>query len=154
MSKTRTLAHFDEDHNEPIRTHLVLRAWALQRCNDAPFIQKEEYRQRDMLSELNSIMEDVKRLRAPDKLLGNKLASKQFAEFLPDAAATLRKAKNLLACQRRRRRRACQRRRRLAHWGGAPHKSHASQVLCPAHSGAPSSVGDALASGGGWRAGE
>ena len=93
MSNNRTPAHFDEDHNEPIRTRMVLRAWAFQRCNDAPFIQKEEYRQRDMLSELNSIMEDVKRLHPPDGLLGNKLASRQFVGFLPLAAETLKKAK-------------------------------------------------------------
>ena len=92
MSKTRTPLHFDESHKDPVRTHLLLRAWAWQRCSSSPFIQSEEYRQRDLLTEGARLEADVASLRAEDKLLGNADASYQFAEWVPQMAARLRAA--------------------------------------------------------------
>ena len=92
MSKTRTPRHFAESHENPVRTHLLLRAWAWQRCFPAPFIQAEGFRQRDLLSEGARLEADVARLRAEDKLLGNAGASAQFAAWVPEMAARLRAA--------------------------------------------------------------
>ena len=92
MSKTRTPRHFAESHDNPVRCHLLLRAWAWQRCFPAPFIQAEGFRQRDLLSEGARLEADVARLRAEDKLLGNAGASAQFAAWVPEMAARLRAA--------------------------------------------------------------
>ena len=51
MSKTRTPRHFAESHDNPVRCHLLLRAWAWQRCFPSPFRQGEGFRRRDLLSE-------------------------------------------------------------------------------------------------------
>ena len=92
MSKTRTPHHFAESHDNPVRTHLLLRAWAWQRCMDAQFILEEEFRYRDLRSEGARLEADVASLRAGDKLLGNALASKQFEEWVPEMAARLKAA--------------------------------------------------------------
>jgi hypothetical protein len=91
-SKTRSPHNFGETHDNPVRTFLVLRAWALQRCFPAPFIQSEGFRQRDLLSEEDRLEQAVARLGAKDKLLGEDKASQQFAEWLPVMAARLRAA--------------------------------------------------------------
>ena len=82
MSKTRAPHHFAETHDNPVRTHLLLRAWALQRCMDTQFILEEEFRYRDLRSEGARLEADVASLRAEDKLLGNAGASAQFAAWL------------------------------------------------------------------------
>jgi len=91
-SKTRTPHKFGETHDDPVRCHLLLRAWAWQRCFRTPFIQAEGFRQRDFLTEEVHLREDVARLGAKDKLLGNAEASRLFAEWLPEMAARLRAA--------------------------------------------------------------
>ena len=92
MSKTRTPRHFAESHDNPVRCHLLLRAWAWQRCWPAQFIQGEGFRQRDLLTEEARLEADVASLGAADKLLGNAAASAQFEKYVPAMAARLRAA--------------------------------------------------------------
>ena len=88
-SKTKTPHHFGENHDNPTRTHLLLRAWAFQRCSSMPFILAEGFRKRDFRSEEARLERDVANLHAKDKLLGHPAASRMFAEWVPAMAARL-----------------------------------------------------------------
>ena len=91
-SKTRTPRHFGESHDNPVRTMLLLRVWAFQRCSSTPFVQSEGVRQRDFRSEEARLEREVANLHAKDKLLGDESASAQFVAWLPAMAARLRAA--------------------------------------------------------------
>ena len=90
MSKTRTPSRLGETHDDPVRTFLILRAWAWQRCATVPFISEAEFRARDLAVEAGRLEGDVRSLRAEDKLLGHPAASKEFASWVPEMADRLR----------------------------------------------------------------
>ena len=90
MSKTRTPRHFGEMHEDPVRTFLILRAWAWQRCASRPFISGTEFRARDLAAEYSRLEREVRALRADDRLLGHAAASKEFRKWAPELADRLR----------------------------------------------------------------
>ena len=75
-----------------MRTLLLVRAWAVQRCQSSPWASESPWRAREFAVETARLMRDVAALKEEDGLLGDNEASKLFVKWLPDAAASLRTA--------------------------------------------------------------
>ena len=89
-SKAVTPSHYGETFEDPVRSILLVRAWALYRCQSLPWVSKVPWRAREFAIEAGRLMRDVAALGAEDHLLGNRNASKIFSGCLPEVAASLR----------------------------------------------------------------
>ena len=90
-TKTITPSTLGESREKPTRTMLCLRAWMLFRVNGATvWVSSLAHRERLFIEEADRLYADVCHLQPQaDGLLGNKVASKLFAEWVPDLAAKL-----------------------------------------------------------------
>ena len=91
-SKAVTPSNYDETFEDPVRSILLLRAWALSRCKSRPWVSEVPWRAREFAIETGRLEHDVAKLGAKDQLLGDRNASKLFSNWLPETAASLRKA--------------------------------------------------------------
>ena len=91
MSKRVTPSKYGETFEDPVRSILLVRAWALDRCQSLPWVSKVPWRAREFAIEAGRLMRDVAALDAADHLLGDRDASEVFSGWLPEMAASLRK---------------------------------------------------------------
>ena len=91
MAKRVTPSKYGETFEDPVRSILLVRAWALDRCQSLPWVSKVPWRAREFAIEAGRLMRDVAALDAADHLVGNRDVSKCLSGRLPEMAASLRK---------------------------------------------------------------
>ena len=89
MSKQGHPRDFGETRNNPVRSLFVLRGWALWRARVDGWGRSPEFRCKHFSEHAARLERDVKRLQAPDRLLGHPAASAAFVEVVPAIAANL-----------------------------------------------------------------
>ena len=90
MIKHATPSDFGESREHPVRSLLLLRAWAWWRANLGDWAKHRKC-MRNYFAEHPAFLErDVTALGAPCRLLGNKTANAIFTELVPDLVARLR----------------------------------------------------------------
>ena len=89
MSKQVRPCDFGETRDNPVRSLLVLRGWALWRARVDGGGRSPEFRCNHFSEQAARLERDVKRLQAPDRLLGHPAASAAFVEVVPAIAANL-----------------------------------------------------------------
>ena len=87
-----TPAKFDETRADPERSMILLRAWALWRCAGLPWVTKNPHRVQEFAVEAGRVERMAAKLKAADKLLGNKDASALFKGWVPEIASRLEAA--------------------------------------------------------------
>ena len=92
MSKQFDPTTFEETRTDPVRTILVLRAWSIWRARiDGLWVEGKKDRKAHFAHQEALLERDVKRLKAPCRLLGHDVANAAFMEFVPDIAARIRR---------------------------------------------------------------
>jgi len=89
MSKQVTPRDLGEKRSQPVRSLLVLRAWALWRAHINGWGNARSCRQKHFAEHEARLERDVKSLKAPGGLLGDPVADAAFLEFAPAIAARL-----------------------------------------------------------------
>ena len=90
MSKQLRPVDLGENRSEPVRSLLVLRAWAAWRARDCGWTKRsgENAMYVDRLE--SAIATDVSALGSSDGVLGHPVATAMFEECLPDVTRRLR----------------------------------------------------------------
>ena len=78
--------------DDPTRSLLLLRAWALWRAGQGGWASLQRGRARHFKEQEVLFERDVKALGAPCKLLGNRKANSMLLSWTPEVVARLRKA--------------------------------------------------------------
>ena len=78
-----TPRHLGESVDDPVRTLLVLRAWALWRASGVGFVQLQRGRARHFQDQLARLELDIVALGCPNQLLGNAKANSLLRGLLP-----------------------------------------------------------------------
>ena len=89
MSKQVTPRDFGEKRSDPVRSLLVLRAWALWRAHIDGWGNGRSCRQKHFVEHEARLERDVKSLKAPCGLLGDPVANVALLELAPAIAARL-----------------------------------------------------------------
>ena len=74
MSKSMTCAHFGESVDEPVRTVLLLRAWACDRMRRSPWTHAREWRVRQVVKDEAALLSEVADLTTDTSIMGNEAA--------------------------------------------------------------------------------
>jgi hypothetical protein len=90
MSKQVTPRDFGETRDDPVRSLLVLRGWALWRARQDGWGDGRDCRQRHLVEHEECLERDVKCLKASCRLLGHPAANAAFVEAVPAIAAGLK----------------------------------------------------------------
>ena len=80
---------YGEKLDDPVRTLLVLRGWALWRARVCDWATECPSRAEHFARHAALLERDVRSLNATDRLLGDTSANDAFAESVPDIAARL-----------------------------------------------------------------
>ena len=91
-SKTLTPYHYGDALDDPWRTKILLRAWALHRARQRGWAAAREGRQREAARQADGICEDIRRspLGAPaEPLLGSRAAHQLLKKWVPREVAAL-----------------------------------------------------------------
>ena len=89
MSKRVTPRDFGETRADPVRSLLVLRAWAVWRARHRGWADARPCRKRHFDEQHARLLEDVRALGAPCKLLGNPRANAMLRDLQPLLVADL-----------------------------------------------------------------
>ena len=89
MSKRITPRDYGETRAEPVRSILILRAWAVWRARLDGWADERECRKTHFDEQEVLLERDVRALGAPDRLLGNAEANALLRSFLPDLVVKL-----------------------------------------------------------------
>ena len=92
MTKQFTPAQFGESHEQPVRTLLLLRAWAYWRAHLGDWALTRDTRLRHFNDHLACLERDVKALGNSCKLLGDRKANTLFIQLVPDLVKRLKAA--------------------------------------------------------------
>ena len=92
VSKQLTPRHYAEGADDPTRSLLLFRAWALWRAGQGGWASLQRGRARHFKEQEVLLERDVKALGAPCKLLGNRKANSLLLAWTPEVVARLRKA--------------------------------------------------------------
>ena len=90
VTKQLTPRHFGEGPDDPTRTVLLLRAWALWRAGQGGWASAQRGRSRHFTEQEALLERDVEALAAPCRLLGHKKANSLLAAWAPELVARLR----------------------------------------------------------------
>ena len=91
-TKTLTPYHYDDSLEDPWRTKLLLRAWALNRTRERGWCRAREGREREARQQSESICLELRRghLGTPRKpLLDSAAAHLLFVKWIPEEVASL-----------------------------------------------------------------
>ncbi len=89
MSKQIFPRDYGETRAEPVRSLLILRAWAVWRARVSGWADERECRKTHFDEQEVLLERDVRALGAPDRLLGNVKANALLQSFLPDLVVKL-----------------------------------------------------------------
>ena len=89
-SKQLTPRHYAEGADDPTRTLLLMRAWALWRARQGGWDSLQRGRSRHFQEQEALLERDVKAMGAPCRLLGCKKANSLLAAWVPELVARLR----------------------------------------------------------------
>ena len=90
MSKQVTPRDYGEDRNNPVRSLLLLRAWALWRARKDGWADARSCRAKRFNEQEAFLERGARALNAPCRLLGNTAANKHLRDISPDLVARLR----------------------------------------------------------------
>ena len=90
MSRRVTPQDFGETREDPVRSLLVLRAWALWRARQEGWADARACRARHFAEQETLLVRDVQKLGAHCRLLGHAKANAALREIAPDLVARLR----------------------------------------------------------------
>ena len=90
MTKRVTPRHFEETREEPTRSLLLLRAWALWRAAQGGWAYSQRGRARHFREEEVLLERDIRALNAPCRLLGDKKANALLRSWVPQLVVRLR----------------------------------------------------------------
>ena len=93
FSKTVSPHHYGDAWENPRRSLLVLRAWAIFRAGQLGWCKARPSRMREILKQRSALDRDLRALHggAPLPLIGNEAASKLIKQWVPDVAAAIEK---------------------------------------------------------------
>ena len=89
-SKQLTPRHYGEEADDPTRSLLLLRAWALWRARQGGWASLQRGRSRHFKEQEVLLERDVRALGAPCRLLGNRRANSSLLAWAPEVVARLR----------------------------------------------------------------
>ena len=90
VTKRVTPAHYEEKCGDPIKSLLLLRAWALWRARQGGWANAQRGRERHFKEQEVLLERDVKALGSPCRLLGHRKANSMLQSWAPEVVARLR----------------------------------------------------------------
>ena len=90
MSRRVTPRDFGDTMEDPVRSLLVLRAWALWRARKDGWADARACRARHFAEQETLLLRDVQKLGAPCRLLGHAKANAVLREIAPDLVVRMR----------------------------------------------------------------
>jgi len=90
MTKTLSPHTLGEQLANPVRTKLVLRAWAIWRARQGGWVQQAEYRLREQHSQVLELTRDLRAAQVAPGSLGHDKADAKLREWVPDILTALR----------------------------------------------------------------